>query len=601
MENFKKQSPSEYFYANKEHAGFVGARPLFVSMRELFENSIDGCEHAGILPDIVVNIKKDNQEKAEEDDKDPTYILEVIDNGPGMPNEHIPMAFGTLLYGSKFGLKQARGMFGLGASMAIMYGQLTANKPVIVKSSTDGQTQHIFKMLIDIKRNKPIIQDQSVNTKGVKRGMSIKIILKGNYSQVGLKIREYIRLSALIAPYANITLNDPKGETYKYNRLIKTMPAVPTEIPPHPHGIDVEKMKRMMSSTYVPLPDFTTTTLYKELKLNQDSDIQTILKKKVKSLSNENKYAGALALITGLHYNDLKHIVLDDIDYRNDKLLTSMGDFKIDRNAPYYSIIEKEIKGIKLKSFLINNFQRIGPGAAKKFCNFAKFSTDKYLGEFTNQDLVKLCSSMQAFTGFMTPDASCLAPLGEEALQVGIEKIYEPEFCAVVKRTASAYSGFPFIVEAGIAYGGKVPSGGPLVKRFANYIPLLYDEGSDVSTRLVNSIDWRRYKLPKESPFVVVTHICSTKVPYKGAGKENVANIPEVENELKNAMFTLGKKISVHMTKRGKAEAEKKRREMFQQYIPALAKYTASLAGKKVVPKCEKLLNGENTEEVIAT
>ena len=346
-------------------------------------------------------------------------------------------------------------------------------------------------------------------------------------------------------------------------------------------------------------PDFTTTTLYDELKLTHDSDIQAILNKKLKSLSNENKYAGALAIITRLPYNDLKHLSLDDIDYHNDKLLTSMGDFKIDRNAPYYSIIEKEIKGIQLKKFLTGNFQRIGPGAAKKFCEFAKFSPDKYLGEFTNQELVKLCAAMQSFTGFMTPDSSCLSPLGEEALKVGIEKIYEPEFCAVVKRSASAYSGFPFIVEAGIAYGGKVPTGGPLTKRFANYIPLLYDEGSDVSTKLVNSIDWRRYKVPKEAPFVIVTHICSTKVPYKGAGKENVASIPEVENELKNAMFILGKKISGHMAKRGKAEAERKKREMYKKFIPELAKWATSLAGKKVVPKCEKLLNGENTEEVV--
>ena len=255
MEHFKKQSASEYFYANKEHAGFVGARPLFVSMRELFENSIDGCEHAGILPEITVNISLSPDVK--QDDKDPIYDLEVIDNGPGMPNEQIPMAFGTLLYGSKFGLKQARGMFGLGASMAIMYGQLTANKPVIVKSSTDGKIQHVFEMLIDIKRNKPIMQkDKYTITKGVKRGMSIKIILKGNYSQVGLKIREYIRLSALIAPYANITFNDPKGETFHYERLIDTIPRPPTEIAPHPHGIDVEKMKRITHETYDPLPRF---------------------------------------------------------------------------------------------------------------------------------------------------------------------------------------------------------------------------------------------------------------------------------------------------------------------------------------------------------
>ncbi|SVE03850.1 uncharacterized protein METZ01_LOCUS456704, partial [marine metagenome] len=74
------------------------------------------------------------------------YILTVRDNGPGIESEHVPLAFGTVLYGSKFGLKQARGMFGLGATMAILYGQITTNKAVIVKSSTDGKTQDEYEM-----------------------------------------------------------------------------------------------------------------------------------------------------------------------------------------------------------------------------------------------------------------------------------------------------------------------------------------------------------------------------------------------------------------------------------------------------------------------
>ena len=83
-----------------------------------------------------------------------------------------------------------------------------------------------------------------------------------------------------------------------------------------------------------------------------------------------------------------------------------------------------------------------------------------------------------------------LAPLGAEPLEKGIKKFFNPDFVAVVQRPASAYSGFPFIIEMGIAYGGDIKSGGPHVYRYANRIPLLYDEGSDVVLKVVNDTDW---------------------------------------------------------------------------------------------------------------
>ena len=78
----------------------------------------------------------------------------------------------------------------------------------------------------------------------------------------------------------------------------------------------------------------------------------------------------------------------------------------------------------------------------------------------TNQELVKLSDSLQKFTDFMSPDPSCLAPLGEEPLEKGIQKFFEPDFSAVIQRSASAYSGFPFVVEMGIAYGGGIATRG---------------------------------------------------------------------------------------------------------------------------------------------
>ena len=61
-----------------------------------------------------------------------------------------------------------------------------------------------------------------------------------------------------------------------------------------------------------------------------------------------------------------------------------------------------------------------------------------------------------------------------------MRKFFNPDFLTVIQRSASAYSGFPFVVEMGIAYGGDISTRGIKVYRFANRIPLLYDEGSDV-------------------------------------------------------------------------------------------------------------------------
>ena len=78
------------------------------------------------------------------------------------------------------------------------------------------------------------------------------------------------------------------------------------------------------------------------------------------------------------------------------------------------------------------------------------------MGTLSNQELVNLSDSLQKFEDFMAPDSSCLAPLGEAPLEKGIKKFFNPDFTAVVQRSASAYSGFPFIIEMGIAYGGDI-------------------------------------------------------------------------------------------------------------------------------------------------
>ena len=604
-EKFNQISPSEFFYSNRDLAGFSNpTRSLYTAVREFVENALDACDQKGILPDVHLTIKAVDSEKS---DPKP-YILTVKDNGPGIDAAHIPLAFGTVLYGSKFGLKQARGMFGLGATMAILYGQITTNKPVTVKSSVDGATQDTFELLLDIQKNKPVIVKHS--TKEVsKQGLSVSICLEGDYSKAGNKIRDYVYETSLITPYASITFDDPKGQKFSHPRFVKEIPPPPTIIRPHPHGIDVERIRRMIVESQFEIPiidDVMIEKVRKDLGLSiknlSFTAIMDKARKKWKTLPRQVRVVIALMSFLKMDFEKLNKIRIEDIDMPNKKLFYwDFGDSQsksvdMDPESPYYKQLTNTVQGEPLTTFLTKRFQRIGPTTAIKFAEFAGFKPEKRMGTLSNQELVNLSDSLQKFEDFMAPDSSCLAPLGEAPLEKGIKKFFNPDFTAVVQRSASAYSGFPFIIEMGIAYGGDIKSGGPHVYRYANRIPLLYDEGSDVVLKVVNDTDWARYKVKGEPPFIIVSHICSTRIPYKTAGKENVADRPEIERELRLGLQLLSRKLAAYMSKRGQADMAKKRANLYAKYLPQIAEFCTELAGKKKEPNYKKLLE-ENTVE----
>lgn len=606
-ETFSQISPSEFFYRNRDLAGFSNpTRSLYTSVREFVENALDACDQKKILPDIHLSIKAVDSEQS-----DPKhYVLTVRDNGPGVEAKHIPHAFGTVLYGSKFGLKQARGMFGLGATMAILYGQITTNKPVTVKSCFDGKTLDEYVMLLDIQKNKPVITKH--NTKGAsKTGLAVSVVLEGDYSKAGSKIRDYVSETSLITPYASITFEEPNGEKFHYARIVKEMPPPPTVIKPHPHGVDVETLRRMIYETHYQIPvvdDKMIGKIKKELGVIKKSlslrDILQRAQKRWSSLSRPVRTIIAVMSFLDIDFDMLQKIRIDDIDVANKKITywdfgaSQSQSVELDSESPYYKQLANTVQGDTLLTFLTKRFQRVGPTTAEKFCEFAKFKPEKRIGNMTNEELVKLADALQKFEDFLAPDPSCLAPLGEEPLSKGIMKFFNPEFAAVIQRSASAYSGFPFIVEMGIAYGGDIPPSGLKVYRFANRIPLLYDEGSDVVLKIINETDWSRYKIKGDPPLVIVSHICSTRIPYKTVGKENVADRPELERELKNALQFLARKLAVHMSRKGAADMAKKRANLYTKYVPLIAQFSTELAGKKKEPNYKQLIRmGSEIEE----
>jgi len=493
---FKEISPSEFFYRNRELAGFSNpSRALYSATRELVENALDACEAAQILPDIFVRITPADYNNTSADPK--PYILKVQDNGPGVEPKYVPDAFARIFYGSKFQLKQSRGMFGMGATMAILYGQVTTNRPVLVTTSVDGEKAYTFELMINIRDNTPIVLNKSVKPAFGKTGISVQLTLEGDYSRAGLKIQEYFKQTALVTPYANILFIDPNGRLFFYERVTEKMPKPAKETLPHPLGIDLEALRRLL----------------------------------------------------------------------------------------------KESKESTLKKFLSKNFHRVGDRIAEDFLRYAGLDPNKKPQELTNDEITRLGSALHSYDKFLPPDSRCLSPLGEELLAAGIEKELQPEFIAVVQRPPSAYSGFPFIVEVGLAYGGKNVEPGLKLLRFANRIPLLYDEANDVSWKVVNEeIDWKRYKIPQDAPLTIITHVCSTKVPYKTVGKEYLADRPELERELKNGLREVLRRLSAYLSRKSTLAFVKKKMNIYEKYLPLIARFSAELIEAPRPPNYRKLL-----------
>lgn len=511
-EVFQEISPADFFYRNRDIAGFTNpTRATYSTVRELVENSLDACETCNQPPDIYIRISQiSNSEEGPG-----TYTVRVQDNGCGVPPDMIPMAFGQVLFGSKYKLRQTRGTFGLGGKMAILYGQITTHAPARIMSSTGRTKIHEYEIAIDIQRNRPIILKRRKHPNPTKwRGTIIEFQTEADYTRAMSKILEYMKQTAIVAPYANLTFVDPKGRLYRFIRATTKMPKPPKETTPHPHGVDVEALKRIIEAT-------TARTM---------------------------------------------------------------------------------------KEFMKKHFQRVGDAIARKFLDNAGVSYKKNPKRLESSEIVRSVAAMKNFKGFLAPDAGCLSPLGEELLEAGIRKEFSPEFVTVHQRKPAAYSGFPFIVEVGIAYGGQVHNAESVaLYRFANKIPLLFDEASDVSWKVVNSlIDWRHYKVPPDAPLAVLVHLCSTKIPYKTVGKEFIADRPDVEREILNAVREAARRLSIFLSKKQHFEREKKRLDIFEKYLPKIASFSAELARRKDVPEIRPLLRSvmkygpedENTEDI---
>jgi len=228
-----------------------------------------------------------------------------------------------------------------------------------------------------------------------------------------------------------------------------------------------------------------------------------------------------------------------------------------------------------LEKLLINSFQSIGEATARQIIQKAGLDPAKKPDSLTNEELLALVNAIKSYDKYKPPSPKSLSPLGEEIITAGLKRAFEPEFVAAVSRRPSAYSGHPFIVEVGLAYGGKTPIGEdkPVVLRYANKIPLLYDEATDMVVEVVkDEISWDNYMVSLPAPILVLVHVCSTKVPFKGVGKESIADIPELRREVKLGIMEAARGLKQYLSKKIREEEAKKRAENIAKYIPEVAR-----------------------------
>ena len=413
--------------------------------------------------------------------------MSVEDNGPGIVKNQIPNIFAKLLYGSKFhSMKMSRGQQGIGISAAGMYGQLTTGQPIKITSKIGkGKPAHHYHLHLNTTQNKPeILRDIEMDWPK-DHGTLVEIELEGRYQKGRSSVDEYVRQTAIANPHVSITytLQLLTGEEKaEYIRSVKQLPLPPKEIKPHPYGVELGMLMKMLK-----------TTNSRALKGALQSDFSRV----------SSKVAGEICAAANLNPNaSPKAIALKEAD---------------------------------------NLFRAI--------------------------QKVKI----------MNPPTDCISPIGEDLIVSGLKQQVEAEIFVATTRPPSVYRGNPFQIEAGIAYGGKLP-GDELAQvfRFANRVPLLYQQSACAIFKTVQGIDWKNYGLDQargalpSGPLVIMVHMASVWVPFTSESKEAIASYDEVIKEMRLALQECGRKISAHISHKRRVADALQKINYIQTYIPQI-------------------------------
>lgn len=545
---YDKKAESEFFVDNSALAGFSTERILYMAVRELIENSLDSCETGHILPHVSLSLKI-------VDPVNDLWQITCEDNGIGVPAEKVPVAVCSFLTSGKYVEKQQRGLFGVGLKMIAAFSTKDTDQPLKVWSkSLDEDAEYYFELRTDISTNRPIVLSRKAlkESEGKipgKSGFRVEAMLRAKLSPITRvntknKINEYVSQSSVVNPYAILEFETDEGKV-TFERRTDVMPQPAKEVLPHPTDMDLQTLKKAIMNF-----------------MNQKTTLQGVLAGSFQKLSSEKA----------------KQIVAE--------------------------------AGIE----------------------------NKQADQYDEHELIKIVNICKQ-TKFHMPNTDHLSPIGEEILTAGMTseytivsgkdeanqqqlsvKILKPSLTAYSSRTC-VINNRPTIVECGIAYGGDI--GSFKMYRFANKIPLLYDEGSDVAKEVVSEVEINKMGISKKEvkeqfanpdaksdravellPLHIFFHICSTKIPYKTAGKESIASEGDLKRYMKACLSDLYRKVSAQIRKELRMKDAQNRLSLYKYYIPLIVEAISesiTVDSKKLeqafTELAEKHVSGEITQQ----
>ncbi len=493
--NQKQVAISEFFEKNKHFLGFdTLTRALITAVKEAVDNALDACEEARILPDIVVQITK-------VDNKKDILQLDVEDNGPGIPRASIEKVFGQLLFGSRFhAIRQSRGQQGIGITGVVMYAQLTTGDPTHVESKIAKEATAVAVDIgLDTRKNKAVKSNQDRVDWGEKvHGLKIRTSMKAKYQKGRKSVWQYLRMTSIVNPHADILFIDPDGQEHHWPRVTEKLPGRVEAIKPHPNGIELGQLQRLCGE------------------------------------SSESR----------------------------------------------------------MTTFLRRNFSGVSGRAAKELCQVAELE-EKLKPKSLKPDQVR--ALLEAFQGermlrgspvkLLNPPTSCLSPIEELLIKKGLSKTIDSKFVTTMTRAPSVTQGNPFQIEVGLIFGEGMAADKPVeILRFANRVPLMYQQGGCLLTKAIESVDWRQYGLDQaggrgvpKGPAAILVHLASTNVQFTSEAKEALSDNEVVMEEGRKAMLEMGRGLRKHLEKKKKMGKTREKFELINDIIPAIAEKAASL------------------------
>lgn len=515
-------SVSEFFAKNRHLLGFDNPRKAVLTT---IKEAVDNALDACEEAGILPDLFVGIESLSET-----RFRITVRDNGPGIVRKQVENVFGKLLYGSKFHrLKMSRGQQGIGIAAAGMYALMTTGKPMIIHTKPHKKKpSHRLTLAIDTQKNKAEVHDEEERHDFPSdTGTEVVLELEGKYQRGRQSVDAYLQQTAIANPHAQIIYQPPdacrpKDEDAKAPSLID----------------DYEHAAQLANET-----DETTTTPGGTI----------VFPRAVKELPDEPKEIKP-------HPRGVEMGVLLKMT--------------------------KDHEGDSLSQFLTGSFCRVSPKTASDLAKKSGMTPRTRVTGITHAQTEKLYKAIQE-TKFMSPPTDCLSPIGDAVIRAGLLKGVKAEFYTSVTRPPAVYRGNPFQIEIGIAFGGALGREDPArVIRFANRVPLLYQQSACCAFKAVAETAWRNYGMsqPKGSlpvgPLTVMVHMASVWVPFTSESKEAIADYDEIRKEMKLALAECGRKLKTYLNRRDKVRREAERRNIFGKYIGEIA-----IALNKIDPK----------------